>query len=449
MGFKGQKFPEDFDPILQVLDDDVLLIYSTASGKPMVIKLSELPFGIDEQAVLDLVAQHYINLNQKGAANGVATLDSGAKIPLTQIPDTLLGQVNYISTWNASTNTPTLPTTPAKKGDYYVVNTAGTRFGYSFAVGDWCISNGTAWEKVDNTDAVMTVFGRLGNVVAVNTDYAAFYLRHDTAAQGLNSTQKGNARGNIDVYAKADVYNQSETNALLAQKVSNKGDVISGLLEIFRTIGAGETIPLLLRNNATNNGTATVLKLLNSTNNSTVEGAAEIVCERTNIPQYASIIKIRNNRGSGSVLQDALKIDENGNLISYGNILATGRVGARQTSSKYLKHKVKPIKNAFAILEKLRPINFSWNKKAKKLCTEYDDKLNFGFIAEELEEVLPSLIYPIHKQYKSIDQIQITPILVSAFKELKAEFDELKSTANDLKCEIEKLKKQNGTSPGS
>jgi hypothetical protein len=117
----------------------------------------------------------YILLTSKGQANGVATLDSGAKIPTTQIPDALLGQVEYKGTWNASTNSPTLPTTPAIKGDYYVVNTAGTQFSITFAVGDWCISNGTTWEKVDNTDAVMTVFGRLGNIIAQQNDYSAFY----------------------------------------------------------------------------------------------------------------------------------------------------------------------------------------------------------------------------------------------------------------------------------
>jgi hypothetical protein len=43
-------------------------------------------------------------------------------------------------------------------------------------VGDWIISNGTAWEKVDLTDAVSSVFGRTGAVVGVSTDYSAVGL---------------------------------------------------------------------------------------------------------------------------------------------------------------------------------------------------------------------------------------------------------------------------------
>jgi hypothetical protein len=88
------------------------------------------------------------------------------------------GTVNYKGTWNASTNNPTLNNPPAAstKGDYYVVSAAGTQFSITFAVGDWIISNGTVWEKVDLTDAVSSVFGRTGAVVGVSTDYSAVGL---------------------------------------------------------------------------------------------------------------------------------------------------------------------------------------------------------------------------------------------------------------------------------
>jgi hypothetical protein len=141
-----------------------------------------------------------------GTANTLATLDSNGKVPTSQIPDSVLGQVEYINTWNASTNTPTLPSPTGVKGDYYVVSVAGTQTNanfeggsLTFAVGDWVISNGTIWQKVDNTDAVVSVFGRIGAVVANAGDYNGFYVRHDTASQGLNSTQQSNARANIGI----------------------------------------------------------------------------------------------------------------------------------------------------------------------------------------------------------------------------------------------------------
>lgn len=135
-----------------------------------------------------------------GTANTIATLDGSGKIPTSQLPDSILGQVTYEGTWDASTNTPTLVSPPASttKGDYYIVSAAGTQFGIDFNIGDWIISDGTSWSKVDNTDLISSVFGRTGTIVAVATDYNSFYVRHDTAAQGLNGTQQSNARTNIN-----------------------------------------------------------------------------------------------------------------------------------------------------------------------------------------------------------------------------------------------------------
>jgi hypothetical protein len=100
------------------------------------------------------------------------------------------GTVNYKGTWDASTNNPTLNSSPAAstKGDYYVVSTAGTQFGITFAIGDWIISNGTAWEKVDLTDAVSSVFGRTGAVVGVSTDYSAVGITNTAIGASNPST---------------------------------------------------------------------------------------------------------------------------------------------------------------------------------------------------------------------------------------------------------------------
>jgi hypothetical protein len=100
------------------------------------------------------------------------------------------GQVNYKGTWDAAANSPTLTSPPAAttKGDYYVVGVAGTQFTISFAVGDWIISNGTAWEKVDLTDAVSSVFGRTGAVVGASTDYSSVGLTNTAIGASSPST---------------------------------------------------------------------------------------------------------------------------------------------------------------------------------------------------------------------------------------------------------------------
>ena len=58
---------------------------------------------ITESQISDL--KTYIQASEKGANSGVATLDSGGKIPANQLPSTVM---EFKGTWNATTNTPSL-----------------------------------------------------------------------------------------------------------------------------------------------------------------------------------------------------------------------------------------------------------------------------------------------------------------------------------------------------
>ncbi|MBB4017396.1 hypothetical protein GGR16_002425 [Chelatococcus caeni] len=96
------------------------------------------------------------NAARKGEPNGYAGLDEGGKIPTNQLPETVLGAVSYQGTWNAGTNSPAVPAAaPGNKGWYYIVAVAGATdiSGITdWEVGDWVISDGVAWSKVDNTE---------------------------------------------------------------------------------------------------------------------------------------------------------------------------------------------------------------------------------------------------------------------------------------------------------
>jgi hypothetical protein len=84
----------------------------------------------------------------------------------------LIGSSIYQGTWNASTNTPALTSSVGTRGYYYIVNVAGTTNLNGITdwfVGDWVIFDGTAWQQVDNTDAVVSVNGQTG-AVSLTTD---------------------------------------------------------------------------------------------------------------------------------------------------------------------------------------------------------------------------------------------------------------------------------------
>ena len=91
-----------------------------------------------------------------------ANLDINNKIPLSEIPDSILGQLKYMGVWDFSSGFPT----GAEKGNYWITSVSGN----GYEVGDWAVYNGTSFDKVDNTDAVSSVAGRTGNVVLNKND---------------------------------------------------------------------------------------------------------------------------------------------------------------------------------------------------------------------------------------------------------------------------------------
>lgn len=116
--------------------------------------------------------------SSRGVANGYAPLGADNLVPSSYLPTS----GSYKGTWNASTNTPTLTTTPSTNGDFYIVSVAGTQSvtgtSTAFAVGDQLRSNGTAWQRIPNSQSVSSVFGRQGVIAAANGDYTSMQITH-------------------------------------------------------------------------------------------------------------------------------------------------------------------------------------------------------------------------------------------------------------------------------
>lgn len=183
----------------------------------------------------------------KGQANGYASLDGTGKVPMGQIPDALIGSVKYEGTWNASTNTPTIPAAaPANKGAYYIVSVAGTTTvsGINdWEIGDWIISDGSVWGKVDNTDQVMSVNGQRGGVVLTKADVGLGNVDNTSDANKPISTATQNA---LDTKAGTAVATTS-ANGLMSSADKTKLDGVEAGAQVNTvTSVAGKTgaVPL-------------------------------------------------------------------------------------------------------------------------------------------------------------------------------------------------------------
>ncbi len=103
-------------------------------------------------------------------------------------PASISTGLNYKGTWDASTNTPVISDATGVNGHYYIVSVAGSQnLGsgvISFDVGDWAIHNGSAFQKINNSNDVNSVFGRTGIITAQYGDYA--WNQIDLSSSTLN-----------------------------------------------------------------------------------------------------------------------------------------------------------------------------------------------------------------------------------------------------------------------
>jgi hypothetical protein len=141
--------------------------------------------------------------SEVGSANGVASLDSSGKVPTSQLPDSIVGAVQYQGTFVPGTTTLPAAAT-ANQGWYYIATTAGTytppgsgQPALTFGTGDWLISNGAVWGTVESTALVSSVNGKVGAVVIIATDITSgtFAAAQLGANAGNNLVLTTNASG--------------------------------------------------------------------------------------------------------------------------------------------------------------------------------------------------------------------------------------------------------------
>lgn len=112
-----------------------------------------------------------------------------------------IGALVYQGTWDALTNSPFLQSSVGNKGDYYVVSVAGTT--NLNGITDWqlndiAVFNGAVWQKIDSSNAVLSVNGQTGAVVLTASDVGATANTTYVLA-GAGITGGGQLNGNVTI----------------------------------------------------------------------------------------------------------------------------------------------------------------------------------------------------------------------------------------------------------
>ena len=116
--------------------------------------------------------------------------------------------------------------------------------------------------------------------------------------------------------------------------------------------------------------------------------------------------------------QKQMVLDGPGTLTVAGDLVAYG-----SPSDISLKENIKPIKNPLGKIKKLKGVTFDWKKSESIL----DIKKDYGFIAQDVQKVIPNLVRENEDGKLSLRDKGIVPILVEAIKELEARIKELEN----------------------
>ena len=155
--------------------------------------------------------------------------DNGLVLETAQISSALISQGN----WNAATNTPDITATTIV-GHFWIVDTIGTTNlgGIDvWGVNDWAIKTATGWAKVNNTDKVISIAGKIGIVTLNAADITDFTSAVNSLITGKldKATYTGNAddiialiTGNTNSIA-AETTARNESLLLKVDKVEGEG----------------------------------------------------------------------------------------------------------------------------------------------------------------------------------------------------------------------------------
>jgi hypothetical protein len=125
-------------------------------------------------------------------------------------------------------------------------------------------------------------------------------------------------------------------------------------------------------------------------------------------------LSIRNYDGTNMIESARFVHDK---LTCAGDVIGYG-----SPSDIRLKENIKPIESALDKVSKLQGVTFDWKKSDSIL----DIKKDVGFIAQDVQKVVPELVRENSDGMLSMRHQGITPILLEAIKELKAEIEYLK-----------------------
>tara|TARA_R100001463_G_C3540144_1_gene222340 strand:- start:1688 stop:3250 length:1563 start_codon:yes stop_codon:yes gene_type:complete len=218
---------------------------------------------------------------------------------------------------------------------------------------------------------------------------------------------------------------------------SNGGDVYlyDGSKNHYFYVYSGTTAKVLLSSTSTSyftggnvaiGGTGGYQKLSVEGGNIYMSTGNQITWSNGNATIGESSYNLQFSTYSGSAVIERMRIESDGDVHCDADVIAfSSTIG----SDRRLKKNIVDIKYGLNDVLKLRGVEFDWNRK------NYDKKHDVGFIAQEVQKVIPELVKRVSglnnkDSFLTVDYAKLVPVLVESIKELKQEIKDLKNVNN-------------------
>ena len=344
----------------------------------------------------------------------------------TNTPTAKLQVANGSVVFNGPAPIPDIPTeTPPVSG-------AGSRMMWyankaAFRAG---IVSGTEWDN-SNLGKYSTAFGYSTQA----TNAGSFALGFNSIASGVGSFAGGS--GAVSNNDKTFAYGSSVTASGAGSIAMGLGTTASGNYSTAMGLGStaqGQSSFCL--------GVGTVSKALNSFVIGEYNDATDLPAALT---PAASDRLFQLGNGTSTANHNAMTVFRSG-FVGIGTMIQSfpadflevngkiGSTGFSTLSDRRYKTNIKTIDNGLNKILKLRGVTYDWDKS--KADKNLDNKNHIGFIAQELEEVLPQIVNVGEDAQKTrtVDYLEVIPVLVEAIKDQQKEI-------KDQQNEIDALKK--------
>ena len=112
-----------------------------------------------------------------------------------------------------------------------------------------------------------------------------------------------------------------------------------------------------------------------------------------------------------------------------------------KSSDIRLKKDIRPVNSTLDEMMRLNPVSFRFTDTQ---VNEYSlpDGLQYGLIAQELEEVFPDLVLTDNNGYKMVDYSSLSSLLIPAIQELNTELVKRDEIIEDLRRNESELEKR-------